>query len=243
MKVLTWNIRHGGGSRIPAIAAAIAAHAPDVAILTEYRTVAGRVLRDRLRDAGYPHVREAPMVARQNGVAVASRWPLVRLRRRSPLVPPHRWLEVHCPTLGASFAAFYGPLEEHAFDSWWTSVRKVVARRVKSPFLLAGDFNTGLSVVDAPRDPFYCAHHFQALQDLGMCDAWRSQNPGARDYSWFSIRGGREINGFRLDHALVSPALTGRLTRAHYSHAERKAGLSDHSILIVELDGRRAVTA
>ena len=34
----------------------------------------------------------------------------------------------------------------------------------------------------------------------------------------------------------VSPALATQVKRAHYSHVERKAGLSDHSILIVELD-------
>jgi hypothetical protein len=76
-------------------------------------------------------------------------------------------VEATVPGLGVSFAAFYGPLEDVPYDRWWTAVHATIARRVSRPFLRAGDFNTGLSVVDAPRDPFYCANHFQALLDLG----------------------------------------------------------------------------
>jgi exodeoxyribonuclease III len=237
MKVLSWNLRHGGGARIPNIAAAIVSHAPDVAILTEYRAAAGRELRSRLRDAGYAHAEEAPMAARQNGVAIISRWPLKTGESCPTPVPPHRWLERYAPEVDTSFVAFYGPLENEPFDDWWDAIRATIPLRLQKRFLLAGDFNTGMSIVDAPRNPFYCANHFEALQHLGMRDAWRSHNPSAREYSWFSVRGGRPIDGFRLDHALVTPPLAAHLTRAHYSHAERETTkVSDHSILLVEFN-------
>ena len=37
MKILAWNIRHGGGARVPRILAALERHRPDIVVLTEYR--------------------------------------------------------------------------------------------------------------------------------------------------------------------------------------------------------------
>ena len=49
-------------------------------------------------------------------------------------------------------------------------------------------------------------------------------------------RGEKAVQQYRLDHALVSPPLLPRVCDVHYSHAEREAGISDHSSLIVELN-------
>lgn len=239
MKILAWNIRHGGGSRVAAIASAIVAHAPDVAVLTEFRAAAGAELHRLLAAAGYRHLLAPKLEPRQNGVAIASRWRLVASTRAIPTaVPAHRWFEVDVPRFRLSVAAFYGPLEDVPYGDWWTSVRAVMADRVQTPFVLAGDFNTGMSVVDAPRDPFYCADHFEALQTLGMTDVWRRKNPDGREYSWYSRRGGRDLNGFRLDHILASPPIASRLRSSRYSHTEREALVSDHSIVVAEF-GRR----
>jgi len=45
---------------------------------------------------------------------------------------------------------------------------------------------------------------------------------------------GRHI-GYRLDHALISPALLPRVVDVQYSHAERGKGMSDHSGLVLQL--------
>jgi exonuclease III len=238
MKVLAWNIQHGGGKRVPRIAAAIASHAPDIVVLSEFRAAAGVELRGLLNAAGYPHLVAPDLKASQNGVAIASRWPLAPAADSPPSsVPATRWVEASVPGADMTVAAFYGPLENHRYDAWWRGVRAAVKLRMQRPFLLAGDFNTGMSVVDAPRDPFYCANHFRALQRLGMTDAWRARNADVREYSWYSRRAGKDVNGFRLDHALMSPALSQRLRSARYSHDERVPGSSDHSILLVEFEG------
>jgi exonuclease III len=65
----------------------------------------------------------------------------------------------------------------------------------------------------------------------GLVEAWRTLNKDVRQYSWVNNRG----DGFRIDHAFLSPILRPRLVRASYSHAERKDKISDHSLLIVEL--------
>ena len=54
MRLLTWNIRAGGGKRLPPILAAISGHEADVLVLTEYRSgEAGVRLRAALTDLGY----------------------------------------------------------------------------------------------------------------------------------------------------------------------------------------------
>jgi exonuclease III len=67
---------------------------------------------------------------------------------------------------------------------------------------------------------------------IGFCDLWRRRNPEGREFSWYSTRG----NGFRIDHAFLSPALAGRAGAVRYSHEEREARLSDHSVLILDLE-------
>jgi len=50
----------------------------------------------------------------------------------------------------------------------------------------------------------------------------------------YSTRG----NGFRIDHAFLSAALVGRAGAIRYSHDERLTGLSDHSVLLLDLDAK-----
>ena len=74
MRLLTWNIRAGGGARLPRIAEAIATHAADVLVLTEYRSgEAGQRLRSTLRDLGYPWLSTVEPPGISNGVLIASR--------------------------------------------------------------------------------------------------------------------------------------------------------------------------
>jgi exonuclease III len=184
---------------------------------------------------GFVHLSAPELGAGQNGVAIFSRWPTAPAVNDPPTgVPPRRWHEVTIPDVGVTVAGFHGPLENDPYREWWLSVRAAAAKRVGDSFLVAGDFNTGQSVIDAPRDPFYCAEHFDALQDLGFVDAWRTQNTSRREYSWFSRRAGKDLNGFRLDHMLVSPSLAARIAKASYSHSDREQGLSDHAPLLVE---------
>jgi endonuclease/exonuclease/phosphatase family metal-dependent hydrolase len=54
LKILSWNIRHGGGSRVIRIQSVIADHKPDILILSEFRNnAAGLNLRHWLSDFGH----------------------------------------------------------------------------------------------------------------------------------------------------------------------------------------------
>src|ERR1700682_4360244 len=74
LRLLTWNIRAGGGSRLPRIAESIATHAADVLVLTEYRSgEAGQRLRAVLRDLGYAWLSPVEPPGIRNGVLIAAR--------------------------------------------------------------------------------------------------------------------------------------------------------------------------
>ena len=72
MRLVTWNIRAGGGTRLVRIAEALAAHQADVLILTEYRSgEAGQRLRAVLRDQGYVWLSPVEPPGIRNGVLIA----------------------------------------------------------------------------------------------------------------------------------------------------------------------------
>ena len=69
------------------------------------------------------------------------------------------------------------------------------------------------------------------VQVAGFRDVWRDRNPETREFSWFSHR----QNGFRIDHAFFSPRLAGRVRGIGYAHGARESGVSDHSMLVVDV--------
>jgi exonuclease III len=98
--------------------------------------------------------------------------------------------------------------------------------------LAIGDFNTCRPFLDEAGTFDKTGYFMDRVAAIGFCDLWRERNPELREYSWYSSRG----NGFRIDHAFLSPALARRAGTVAYSHEERLAGLSDHSPLLLELN-------
>jgi exodeoxyribonuclease-3 len=244
MRLLSWNILHGGGGRRQAIAEAITAICPDAVILQEVRRFDGRgpdPLLEALADGGLAEQVLSPVVGRENGILIASRWPF----QTSPLAqapgqPVHilqaelpwprdggeeedgaslRLVAVHFPQKEAQVPLFEALL---ALPEPWR----------KEPSLLIGDFNCGIPFADSDTRTFACTHLFQALLQQGWVDAWRSRHGKAREFSWISARSG---HGFRYDHALVSAPLNPQVKEVRYLHHLRQEGLSDHSALLVEL--------
>jgi hypothetical protein len=56
MRLLSWNIRHGGGTRLGRIAEEVSAYDADVIALTEFRDRPGAALRAALLEHGWPYV-------------------------------------------------------------------------------------------------------------------------------------------------------------------------------------------
>ena|SRR5215472_9493883 len=76
MRLLAWNIRQGGGSRLPRITDALKRHDADIVVLSEYRggPSAPRLVT-ALHALGYRHATTLVPRPSRNGVLVAARRP------------------------------------------------------------------------------------------------------------------------------------------------------------------------
>jgi exonuclease III len=244
MKLLAWNIRHGGGARLGRIVEEITAHDADAIVLTEYRAVPGKELLAELWDRGWPHAATTDALGNENGIVVFSRSPV--RRTSAPAAPEHqvRWLDFVLPEYGFGVSALHimaaGSGKRHPANlekvRFWNTVLMAAETRRQEPLLFVGDWNTGLHHADEQGKTYVCAEQFGRLASIGWTDVWRRHNPGLNEWTWYStLKGGARGNGFRLDHAFASPSLLPRVRSCRYSHREREARISDHSILIVEI--------
>ncbi|MEO7733554.1 MAG: endonuclease/exonuclease/phosphatase family protein [Kofleriaceae bacterium] len=233
MKVLAWNVRWGGQDRASRIASAIERHAPDVVVLSEYQPVGSAPLLSLLHTAGWPyHVTTTPP-PRRGGLAVLSRMPLQEQPRPSGLSPFDRhYMSIALPDQKVELRAVYGPLHKDPHDVFWEQFLGALQADAAQDVLVIGDFNSGASSTDSPVTDVFCAKHFQRLPEIGYRDLWRAHaGADAREHTWQGPK-----NPYRLDHAFGSPSLARRTTSCRYSHAERLDGISDHSVLLAEID-------
>jgi len=232
MRLLAWNIRQGGGSRLPPICDALVRHDADVLVISEYRGGDSALrLCEALERLGYVHKAALRPPPGKTGVLVAARR---RIRAHAALdaaLPePYRLVLVEIGRL--SLCGVYMP-NLLAKVPYWEAVIAGLMRRISDDALAIGDFNTCRAYVDEPGAIDKCAYFMDRVAELGFCDLWRHRYPEGREFSWYSHRG----NGFRIDHAFLSPSLAKRAGAVRYSHDERLAGLSDHSPLILDLPG------
>ncbi len=231
-RLLCWNIRHGGGARTHAITDAITGHQPDIVVLTEFRHNAfGASLHDHFAGMGLTHRRSGRIAAPANTVSIASRLPLTPLPGAGRLAEnAHRAVAVRCG--GIRLAGFYFPnlTAKLPLLEFMVSLPRAY---LKEPSLLVGDLNSGKKGIDGPDNfIFYGTEYIEELESQGWSDGFRHFHGQSREFTWYSHR----ANGYRLDHAFSSPPMTARLNAVRYSHAEREAGISDHSILIVDFE-------
>jgi exodeoxyribonuclease-3 len=73
------------------------------------------------------------------------------------------------------------------------------------------------------------------LDELGLVDVFRTLNPKAEQYTWWSNRGQAWAKnvGWRLDYHLATPALAATALREHIYIEQR---FSDHAPLIIDYD-------
>jgi exonuclease III len=235
VRLLAWNIRQGGGSRLIGIMAAIARHDADVLILSEYR---GGDSADRLlvalKASGYRHVTRLVPPLGRTGVLIASRR---RFVERGPVCArveePWRLVDVDLGVLRLTGVYMPNLLKKVPY---WQTLVDAFGARATGDALAIGDFNTCRAYVDEPGAIDATAHFMDRMDAIGFRDLWRHRYPDGREFTWYSHRG----NGFRIDHAFLSPSLANRAGAVRYSHEERLAGLSDHSVLLLDLPTRRA---
>src|SRR5260370_38217185 len=78
MRLLAWNIRQGGGSRLARIADALTRHGADILVLSEYRGGESAMrLLGALNTLGYAYVTALAPPPRFSGVLIAARCPFL----------------------------------------------------------------------------------------------------------------------------------------------------------------------
>lgn len=229
MKITTLNLRHGGSSRIAGLSDWLVATESDAIVCTEFRWgKAGDALSERLGRAGYVYQFAASQTVAQNTVCIFTHHAAQRVHVDLPLEEQHRLVAIS-----------FGPLKVVGVYFSQLKAKLPLFRYLLSrpseligPAVLIGDFNTGLHHLDEAGATFHCADEFCRLSEIGWVDAWRLLHGDERAFSWQSNAG----NGFRIDHALVTPDLVGRVESAAYNH-EPRAGLTDHAALMIGLSG------
>jgi exonuclease III len=207
--------------------------APDVIILTEFQEKTLKGLAPALVSLGFGSGLFSGASGRQNGLFVCGKIPLTLREPALAVAAPQRALHVNLADTGLALLAVHIPgSDDKQFDkaAFWDAIVSACGAKDTAPDIIMGDFNTGLAA-DFQGEPFSCADRMQALLGMGWCDAWREMHGEATEFTWYSSKG----NGFRLDHCFLRRTLAHKLHRAEYSHREREAKLSDHSLLVVDI--------
>jgi exonuclease III len=242
MRVLCWNIRHGGGKRMKRILDAILSHEPDLIVLLEFRrNVGGKILVEQLGQAGWNQCQPKIAELKTNHVCVLSKCPLIY--QETPGLDPdfqQQWIDLEILELGLRVTAVHIPgMSSRRIPKprFWDALLEHLCLTECDRHLVIGDFNTGLNEKDKYPGgaAFHCADKFAMLEERGWTDLWRRFNQG-NEFTWYSLgRGGTRCNGFRLDHAFASARLLPQVQSCRYSHEELDLGISDHSILLIDV--------
>ena len=255
MKLATWNV-NSVRARMPRLLEFLAVHEPDVVCLQETKTAPGDFPAGALREAGYEAADESG--GRWAGVAILAREDhaiedVARGLPGSPLPEDARWIEATVAGVRAvsvyvvNGRALDDPMYE-AKLAFLDAMTERAAQLADHPLVIAGDFNIAPADMDV-WDPaaFEGATHtspaererLAALLGAGLADAFRVVEPETVQHTWWDYRQGHFHRGMgmRIDLALVSPQLAGRLRAAGIDRDFRKGPKpSDHAPVLFEFE-------
>ncbi|MYD10806.1 MAG: hypothetical protein F4X02_12290 [Chloroflexi bacterium] len=243
MRIVFWNIMHGGGSRAGAIAEQILEWNPDIVALAEFRgTAPSQSIARRLSDAGYEHQLSAVNDSEPtwNAVFLASRFNLNHVAHSLPDVPygDLYWLlasvdaapGMHVGVAHAPWSIYLGRLEYYA------ALVKTAADWQLGPAVFIGDMNTGVTGLDEETENSVEYHKtvMKPLEDIGWRDMFRVFHPDANTPTWYSPYG----NGYRLDQAFVNKELQPSIYSCKYDwgKSDQNEKLSDHAAILLDLE-------
>jgi exonuclease III len=246
LRIVSWNIRAGGGRRVDMIAEQIECWGADVVALSEFRaTPPSQLLKQRLEEQGLAFQLSTVegCVPISNRVLLASRWPITGIRLRAAPVAPGRWCaaQVGAPRPFAVGVMHVPNRVSGHKDPFHAAVLHLARTWRRGPALFVGDTNSGRIGLDEEVPCFNKREDgwLSALEQASWCDGFRRLHGDERVYTWYSPNG---RNGFRLDQAFVNRCILPRLIDTRYEWAfcsndgARRDAVSDHAALIVELE-------
>lgn len=259
MKIATWNI-NGVKARIDSALAWLKEAAPDVVCLQEIKSVDESFPAGPFEDLGYNVAVHGQKGF--NGVAILSKLPFDEVRRGLPgdnSDEQARYIEATLSVKAGALvvASIYLPngnplgTDKFAYKlAWMDRLYGHAADRLgdETALVLAGDYNVIPEPEDARRpealanDALFQPESraaWRALGNLGLTDAIRACHPGPGVYTFWDYQAGawQKDDGIRIDHLLLSPQATDRLSEAGIDRFTRSwEKPSDHVPVWVELD-------
>ncbi|MDE0779852.1 MAG: exodeoxyribonuclease III [Alphaproteobacteria bacterium] len=260
MKIATWNV-NSVKARLPNLLEWLDEAKPDVALLQETKTVDETFPAMELEDRGYNcavHGQKS-----YNGVAILSKYPLEDVVTGLPGNEEDeqaRYIEAWVDAGGndgVRVASIYlpngnpTPGDKYNYKLRWMdhlAVRAAELLITEEAVVLGGDYN----VIQADRDCYDPAAwtddalflpqtraKFRTLLNLGYTEAWRSLHNESHAYSFWDYQAGawQKDNGIRIDHFLLSPQATDKLSACEIDKGPRgKQKASDHTPVWCELN-------
>ena len=259
MKIATWNI-NGVKARIDGALTYLKEMSPDVLCLQEIKSVDEGFPAGPFEELGYSVATHGQKGF--NGVAILAKARIEDVSRGLPGAPDDqqsRYIEatVATPCGVVSVASIYlpngNPIGTDKFDyklSWMAQLDRHARKLLKDeePLVLAGDFNVIPEPADAKCPEAWTGDAlfqpesraaYRKLLGLGLTDAVRACHPEPGLYTFWDYQAGawQKDNGIRIDHLLLSPEATDRLTAAGIDRFTRGwEKPSDHAPAWVDLD-------
>ena len=251
MRIATWNV-NSIKQRLDHLVDWLGETAPDVVCLQETKCMDDAFPREAIEAAGYNvavHGQKA-----FNGVAILSKLPFDEVNARLPgdEEDEHaRFLEavVSAPNGVIRVASIYLPngnppqTEKYAYKiKWMERLLAYVPERLalEEPLVLAGDYNVIPDDGDVYDPPAWRADalflpatraRFRALINAGLTDALRATTDEPGLYTFWDYQAGawQRNKGLRIDHLLLSPQASDRLTAVGIDkHVRGREKPSDH---------------
>ena len=230
IRILAWNIRQGGGQRVNEQLTAISQEDPHIVVLSEFRNNPnGITIRSTLLRRGYLYQVATGANKDTNSVLIASKFPCdSRLLPDADANFPHAMAR-------ADFSAFrlYGVYLPHKKKHRLLDYLCSEELDDEVPSIVIGDWNTGKNGIDQVGNSFWYSEYLTKLEKRDYFDAFRYHHGDVKEYSWFSHGG----NGYRYDHCYMSGCLRAVSEDCLFIHEWREEGWSDHSPMLVMLDG------
>lgn len=255
MRIATYNV-NGINGRLPVLLRWLEEYSPDVVVLQELKAPQDKFPETPIRDLGYDAIWHGQKS--WNGVAMLSRVGEIHETRRGlpddPDPSQSRYIEaaVNGVLIGGLYLPNGNPRPGPKFDyklRWFDALIAHAAGLLDSglPVMLAGDFN----VMPTERDVYKperwtddalfapeVREAFFRLTGQGWTDALRTIHPDQTIYTFFDYFRNAYARGagLRIDHLLLSPALSDRLVDAGVDRDVRGwEKTSDHAPVWVEV--------
>ena len=254
MKIASWNV-NSLKVRLPHLLDWLAEQQPDVLCLQELKLEDHNFPRSEIEAAGY----QVAFFGQKtyNGVALLSRQPISDVTFGNPHFPDEQKRLIAGTVGDTRVICAYMPngqsvgSDKYEYKLRWLDALAVwVAEELAAhpKLALGGDYNiapddrdvhnpqawAGMILCSAPERAA-----FQRLLDIGLKDSFRLFEQPEKTYSWWDYRmlGFQKNQGLRIDHVLLSQALSEKCTAAGIDRAPRKLERpSDHAPVWATVD-------